>query len=198
MNSRLVLEVVAVTTAFTPGSFSAAEVSIDLMRACGVRAAQHLADQLAGHGEVGAEAGAARHLVDAVGADGRVPTDLNLRARRVLTFIAASVRLLSSRRRRPGRRARSCRSRCSGTGCRPASSGFRSRSDRGCLSSSALAAIRKPGVQMPHCSAACSRNFRCSGCSSSPLRHALDGVDPCALRPRRPAPGRSRPGGRRP
>ena len=33
----------------------------------GVRAAQHLADQLAGHVEVGAETGAARHLVGAVG-----------------------------------------------------------------------------------------------------------------------------------
>ena len=33
-----------------------------------MRASQHLADQLALHGEVGAELGAARHLVDAVGA----------------------------------------------------------------------------------------------------------------------------------
>ena len=36
-------------------------------------------------------------------------------------------------------------------------------------------------MQMPHCSAACSRNFCCSGCSSVALRHALDGLDRCAL-----------------
>ena len=35
-----------------------------------MRAAQDAPDQLAGHVEVGAVAGAARHLVDAVGADG--------------------------------------------------------------------------------------------------------------------------------
>ena len=56
----------AVTTAFTPASASAFEVSIDLMIGVGVRAAQHLADQLAGQVEVGAEAGAAGHLVGAV------------------------------------------------------------------------------------------------------------------------------------
>ena len=39
-----------------------------------------------------------------------------------------------------------------------------------------------PEVQMPHCSAAISRNFCCSGCSFSPLRHALDGADLVALR----------------
>ena len=119
--------------------------------------------------EVGAEAGAARDLVDAVGADRARADALELRARRVLHLLVPWLRLLSSRRRRPAPRARSCRSRCSGTGCRPASSAPRSRSGSGFFSSSALAATRKPGVQMPHCSAACSRNFCCSGCSASPL-----------------------------
>ena len=34
-----------------------------------------------------------------------------------------------------------------------------------------------PEVQMPHCSAAISRNFCCSGCSLLAVRHALDGAD---------------------
>ena len=34
--------------------------------------------------------------------------------------------------------------------------------------SSAFAATINPGVQKPHCSAACSRNFCCTGCSLSP------------------------------
>ena len=38
-----------------------------------------------------------------------------------------------------------------------------------------------PEVQMPHCSAAISRNFCCSGCSLLALRHALDGADLVAL-----------------
>ena len=71
--------------------------------------------------------------------------------------------------RRPARRGRSCRSRCSGTGCRPASSASSSSVGFGFASSSALAATMKPGVQMPHCSAACSRNFCCRGCSCSPF-----------------------------
>ena len=31
-----------------------------------------------------------------------------------------------------------------------------------------MAAIRKPGVQMPHCKAACSMNFSCKGCRAPP------------------------------
>ena len=59
-----------VMTALTPGSFSAALVSMERMRACGCGLRSTLPDQLAGHGEIGAEPGAARHLVDAIGTDG--------------------------------------------------------------------------------------------------------------------------------
>jgi hypothetical protein len=54
---------------FTPGSFSAFEVSVDLMRVR-MRAAQGLAPDHAGHGGVGGELGAAGDLVHAVGTDG--------------------------------------------------------------------------------------------------------------------------------
>ena len=79
------------------------------------------------------------------------------------------VMLPSSRERRPERHARSCRSLCSGRGFRPARSGFVPLSDRGCVASRYFAAIRNPGVQKPHCKAACSRNFACNGCSLSPV-----------------------------
>ncbi len=57
----------------------------------------------------------------------------------------------------------------------------------GLLSSSALAETMKPGVQMPHCSAACSRNFCCNGCRRS-LRRSFDGRD----LGRRPSTARTR------
>ena len=65
-------------TAFTPASFSAFEVSIFLIFACacGERSTRPTSWPAR---EVGAVAGAARHLVDAVGAEGRVPTTVNLR-----------------------------------------------------------------------------------------------------------------------
>ena len=60
----------AVTTAFTPGSASAF-VGVDRLDArMRMRAAQHLAPDHAGHVDVGGEARAAGHLVDAVGTDG--------------------------------------------------------------------------------------------------------------------------------
>ena len=55
-------------TAFTPGSFSAFDVSIFLMRGMGMRRAQDAADELARSEGVGAIFGAAGDLVDAIGA----------------------------------------------------------------------------------------------------------------------------------
>ena len=88
---------------------------------------------------------------------------------------------LASRRRRRARRGRSCRSRCSGRGCRRASSAPRLRSGSGCGRAAPWPRPGRPGVQKPHCNAACSRNLRCSGCSASPLRQPLDGGDAGAL-----------------
>ena len=62
-------------------------------------------------------------------------------------------------------------------------------------SSSALAAIRKPGVQMPHWRAACSMNLRCNGCSSSPL--AMPSMVPIS-RPSASAPSTRQEQTRRP
>ena len=111
---------------------------------------------------------------------GRVPTQLNSELGRPSPS-PASVRLLSSRRRRRARRGRSCRSRCSGTGCRPASSAPRSRWGRG---SSRAAPWPRRGSPACRCRTAARRargTCAAAGCSSSPLRHALDGGDRLAL-----------------
>ena len=156
-----------VTTALTPGSFAAAR-DVDRPDArVRVRAAQDRADQQAGHGEVGAEPGAAGHLVDAVGADRARADDLNSEPGASLTF-SCMVRLLSSRRRRRAPRGRSCRSRCSGTGCRPASSAPRSRSGSGIARA---APWRRPGSPACRCRTAARRapgTCAAAGCSSSP------------------------------
>jgi hypothetical protein len=90
------LKSLPVTTALTPASFCAAEVSIDLMRACACGLLQHLADDLAGHDQVGAEPGAARHLVDAVRPIGRVPTHLNSEPARLSPSLACQAPLISA------------------------------------------------------------------------------------------------------
>src|SRR5262245_1093129 len=132
-----------------------------------MRASQHLADELARQIEVGAEARAPRDLVHTVRAD-RARADVALPVGPVravlghdypfLKVAAASCTALTilsypvHRQRFPASQKRiSC------------SVGFAERS------SSALLATRKPGVQTPHWSAACSRNFCCSGWSFSPL-----------------------------
>src|SRR5262249_26931232 len=132
-----------------------------------VRAPQHLADELARQVEVGAEPRAPGDLVDAVRAD-RARPDRALSVGSVravlghgypfLNVAAASFTALTilsypvHRQRFPASQKRIS---CSlGSGER---------------SSSALLATRKPGVQIPHWSAACSRNFCCSGWSFSPL-----------------------------
>ena len=71
-----------VTTAFTPGSASAFAVSMRAMRAWAMRAALDAAVQHARHDEVGAERGAAGHLVDAVGPDRPGADDVEVRLRR--------------------------------------------------------------------------------------------------------------------
>ena len=66
----------AVTTAFTPGSASAFEVSIDLMRACGCGLRSTLPQIMPGMVVSAANGRAARDLVDAVGADGALADPL--------------------------------------------------------------------------------------------------------------------------
>ena len=134
-----------------------------------VRAAQHAADELAGQVEVGAEAGAARDLVDAVRAD------------RARADVAPARSCRSSCRSRPWL---SLSHRGGGVHHRaddlvvagaPAEVAGQPVADLGLgrvRDSSRAAPCRprgSPGVQMPHCSAACSRNFCCSGWSVSPL-----------------------------
>ena len=51
----------------------------------------------------------------------------------------------------------------------------------GLWSSRALEATKNPGVQMPHCSAACSRNFCCTGCRAIRAGKTLDRADLLAL-----------------
>src|SRR4030095_15796939 len=130
-------------------------------------APQHLADELAGEVEVGAEARAPGYLVDAVRAD-RAHAAVALPIGPVLAVFCHVYPFLSVA-------AASCtaltilsypvhRQRF------PASQNLISCSlGSGVRSSSALLATRKPGVQMPRWSAACSRNFCCSGWSFSPL-----------------------------
>ena len=60
----------AVITAFTPFSFSALDVSILLILAWACGLLRMRPTNWPGHVEVRAVAGAARHLVDAVGTDG--------------------------------------------------------------------------------------------------------------------------------
>ena len=59
----------AVTTARTPGSFSAFDASIDTMRACACGERFTLPHSMPGHHHVGAELRATGDLVDAVGTD---------------------------------------------------------------------------------------------------------------------------------
>ena len=63
-------------TAFTPGSASALSKLDRLDAGVRVRAAQHLAEQHARHGEVGAVGGAAGHLLHAVRPDGALADPL--------------------------------------------------------------------------------------------------------------------------
>ena len=83
----------------------------------------------------------------------------------VMMFIAPSP---ACRPRSQEPREQSCRSRCTGRDCRRARSGPLPRSAREFFASSAAEATSMPEVQMPHCSAAISRNFCCNGCSFSP------------------------------
>ncbi len=66
----------AVTTALTPGSFSAFEVSIDLMRACGCGLRSTLPQIMPGMVVSAANCGAAGDLVHAVGTDGALADPL--------------------------------------------------------------------------------------------------------------------------
>ena len=72
---------------------------------------------------IGAIAGAAGYFVDAVGAQRARADDLEFLSG-VVGVISHGFRLLSGQRPPPGRRARSCHSRCSGTDCRQDRSGF--------------------------------------------------------------------------
>ncbi len=111
----------------------------------GVGAALDLAPQHAGHFHVGAKVGPAGNLVDAVGTD-RPGADNFQRLLVEVCHRAASARMTA---------AASSTARMLAVGLR-------------LWSSNALAATINPGVQKPHCSAACSRNFCCTGCSLSP------------------------------
>ena len=68
----------AVTTAFTPGSASALEASIDTIRACACGLRLTLPHSMPGRRHVGAEGGAAGDLVDAVRADRTGADDFQL------------------------------------------------------------------------------------------------------------------------
>src|SRR5262245_432314 len=130
-----------------------------------MRAAQNLAPDLAWHGGVGGELRAAGDLVHADGADGALADPLvvgdevhwaaSLIPSRVSAAVSSTARTILSypvqRQRLPASQKRTS-----------SSDGF------GFLRSSASDATSMPEVQMPHWSAACSRNFCCSGCSFSP------------------------------
>ena len=78
------------------------------------------------------------------------------------------TRVIRAPARRPaGRRPGSSRSRCSGTGCRPAPRARCRRPADGSRASRSCTATSSPGVQKPHCTAPVSRKAVCTGCSSS-------------------------------
>src|SRR6202011_1163413 len=110
---------------------------------------------------VGAEIGPSGDLVDAVRTDRAGADDLEARlvevthadaSPRMTAAASSTARMILSypvqRHRLPASQWRTS-----------ASVGF------GFFSRSARAATMNPGVQMPHCSAACSRNFCCNGCN---------------------------------
>ena len=156
----------AVTTAFTPGSFSAFEVSIDLMRACGCGLRNTLPQIMPGM--VVSAANWARPVTLSMPSGRMVRWPIHLLL--VTRFIGLAPAFIARafRRRFPSPRGRSCHSRCTGRDCRRARSGLPPRSGPDSSCSSASEATSMPEVQMPHCSAAISRNFCCSGCSLSP------------------------------
>ena len=162
--------------------------------ACGLR--RIAADQHAGRGGVGAELGAAGDLVDAVRAQRAGADDLELAGlRHRVADPMAWFSPFSSQRRRPGPRARSCRSRCSGRDCRQARSGSRSPSGWSCAraapwprSGSRAYRCRIAGRHAPGTSSA-------AGCSFSPL--AMPSMVPI-LRPSASAPSTRQEQTRRP
>src|SRR5215468_11345018 len=126
-----------------------------------MQTAQDLAPDHARHGGVGGEGRAARHFVHAVGTNGAladplvVGDDVHRAASRISAAASSTARTILSypvhRQRLPASQKRTSSS---------VGSGF--------FFNSASEATSMPEVQMPHWSAACSRNFCCSGCSFSP------------------------------
>ena len=103
-------------------------------------------------------------------------------------FMRAPLRASAQR---PAPTRRSSRSRCSGTGCRPARRGSALRSARGSRRSSASAAITMPGVQKPHCVP----SFSWKACCSALMRPDLAEQDPRSFRSRGLAPSSQRDAG---
>ena len=169
----------AVTTAFTPGSASAFVVLIDLMRACGCGLRKTL-PQIRPGIEVSA-AKAARPVTLSTPSGRMVRWPIHLLSRTMFIGRLPKPFARAFRSRFPSPRARSCHSRCTGRDCRRARSGLLPPIGFGFRRSSASEAISMPEVQMPHWSAACSRNFCCSGCSFSPCGETLDGPELMAL-----------------
>ena len=97
----------------------------------------------------------------------------------------------ASRPRRPGRRGRCSGSRCTGTGCPRCPRGSRPRVGSGSPASRSTAAMIMPGVQKPHCSACCSWNACCTGCSAPSARRGPRSWSPPRRRPARRAPSSS-------
>ena len=84
----------------------------------------------------------------------------------------------------PARPRRGCgRSRCSGTGCRPAPRGTSSGPGSGTRSSRSWMATTNPGVQNPHCTPPASTIACCTSVSTSPARAASPGSPPAGARP---------------
>ena len=150
----------AVTTALTPGSASAFEVSIDLMRACGCGLRKTLPQIMPGMVVSAAKAARPVTLSTPSGRMVRWPIHLLLVTifivppccSRMSAAVSSTARTILSY---PVHRHRL-----------PASQN-RTSSSLGCefLRSNASDATSMPDVQMPHCSAAVSRNFCCSGCN---------------------------------
>ena len=90
------------TTALTPGSASAFEVSIDLMRACGCGLRSTLPQIMPGMLVSAAIGRAARHLVGAVGPDGAladplvVGDDVHCAASRISSAVSITARTILS------------------------------------------------------------------------------------------------------
>ena len=145
-----------VSTACTPGSASAAAMSIETMRACacGLRSVAPCNIP-----------GTLRSLEYAnspltLGTPSGRSTISPMRPR------TSCVVLTRATPPRPGVRPRRCaRSRCNGRGCPTAPRGCRPRSATGRCSSSATVATTRPGVQKPHCTAPAATNARCTACS---------------------------------